>query len=165
MKNVNTATEPKIEYRPERHTLGIRMVTPRIHAAADALHKEIRGWAKENGVALGFPYLRYHVINMEGAMDIEAGFFVDAPHPGDARVTGGSTPAGRYAFLIYTGGGYAGNKALVEWAKSGGVQWDRWDDPLGDGFRCRYETFLTDPKVEPRKTKWEIEVAIKVEEG
>ena len=31
-----------------------------------------------------------------------------------------------------------------------------------DNFRCRYEMFLTDPKVEPRKTKWSIELAIKL---
>jgi hypothetical protein len=71
-------------------------------------------------------------------------------------------PAGRYASLIYTGSGYAGNKALVDWAKANGIAWDRWNDAKGDAFCSRYESYLTDPKVEPHKTKWKIEVAIKL---
>ena len=42
------------------------------------------------------------------------------------------------------------------------IDWDRWSDPKGDAFRARYGTNLTDPAVEPRKTRWEIEVAIKL---
>ncbi len=98
-------------------------------------------------------------------MDIEAGIPVAAPHPGDERVTPGALPAGRYASLIYSGHGLTGNKALVEWAAAHGIVWDRWEDAHGDAFRARTETFLTDPKVEPRKTRWEIEVAIKLADG
>jgi hypothetical protein len=43
-----------------------------------------------------------------------------------------------------------------------GLAFDRWDTEEGDNFRSRYETYLTDPKIEPRKTKWQIEVAIKL---
>jgi hypothetical protein len=77
-------------------------------------------------------------------------------------VTPGVLPAGRYASLIYVGHGLTGNKTLIEWAKANGIAWDRWDDEKGDAFRSRCETYLTDPKIEPRKTKWEIEVAIKL---
>ena len=41
------------------------------------------------------------------------------------------------------------------------MDFDRWDTEQGDNFRGRYETYLTDPKIEPRKSKWKIEVAIK----
>ncbi len=80
----------------------------------------------------------------------------------DERVIADVLPAGRYASLIYSGGGYQGNKALVEWVRANAVPVDRWDTDKGDNFRCRYERFLTDPKVEPRKTKWDIEVAFKL---
>jgi hypothetical protein len=71
-------------------------------------------------------------------------------------------PAGRYANLIYSGGGISANKALIEWVRAQGMDFDRWDTAQGDNFRSRYECFLTDPKVEPRKSKWKIEVAIKL---
>jgi hypothetical protein len=37
----------------------------------------------------------------------------------------------------------------------------RANDPAGDRFGCRYEAYLTDPRDEPRKTKWEIELNIR----
>ena len=42
------------------------------------------------------------------------------------------------------------------------MDFDRWDTEQGDNFRSRYETYLTDLTIEPRKSKWEIEVAIKL---
>ena len=54
------------------------------------------------------------------------------------------------------------NRALIEWARDNDVRFDRQDVPEGDQFACRYEAYLTDPKVEPRKTKQEVELAIKV---
>jgi DNA gyrase inhibitor GyrI len=77
-------------------------------------------------------------------------------------VKAGVLPAGRYASVVYIGNGLTGNKTLIEWAKASGILWDRWDDAKGDAFRSRYESYLTDPKLEPRKTKWEVEVAIKL---
>jgi hypothetical protein len=70
-------------------------------------------------------------------------------------------PAGRYASLIYSGGGISANRALIEWVRAKGMDFDRWDTKQGDNFRGRYECYLTDPKVEPCKSKWKIEVAIK----
>jgi len=99
---------------------------------------------------------------MNGEMDIEFGIQVTETLSGDHRVTPGTLPAGRYANLIYRGSGMAGNKALIGWARDNGIAWDRWDDARGDGFRCRYEAYLADPRVEPRKKKWDIDLAIKV---
>jgi hypothetical protein len=106
--------------------------------------------------------LRYHVIDMNGEMDIEVGLPVDSPLPGDGHITPGVLPAGRYASLVYTGSGLTGNKTLLDWARANDITWDRWKDPRGDAFGARLERFLTDPKIEPRKTKWEIEVAMKI---
>ena len=145
--------------------MGIRARVPfkGMSSHVSKLFKEIQRWAAEHDVkASGAPFLRYHVIDMAAEMEVEVGIPVSNHQEGDQRVGVGVLPAGRYASLIYTGSGYAGNKALVEWAKSHGIRWDTWDDPKGEGFRSRYESYLTDPKVEPRRKMWEVEVAIKL---
>lgn len=96
--------------------MGIRTVTPfrGMFAVFDTLFKEMRVWVKQHGVANEGPFfLRYHVIDMSGPMDIEVGFMVLSPLPGDGRVEPSVLPAGRYASLTYTGSGMAGNKALI----------------------------------------------------
>lgn len=55
-----------------------------------------------------------------------------------------------------------GNKALIGWAQENNIAWDRQDLSEGDAFRCRYEMYLTDYRLEHRKTRWEVGLAIKV---
>lgn len=160
-----TVGEPKVDYRPEQPYMGIRTRTPMkgMFKVVDQLRKELSLWFKQQRQApAGPPFLRYHVIDMAGEMDIEVGFPVVTALPEDERVKAGALPAGRYANLIYTGHGLTGNKALLGWANANGLVLDRWDDQKGDVFCSRTETYLTDPDREPRKTKWEIEVAIKL---
>jgi effector-binding domain-containing protein len=164
-KNVNVIGDAKIDYREETPTLGIRITTPfrGMFAQVDKLRKELANWFAVQGIApQGLPFLRYYVIDMEGDMEIEYGFCVTEPLIGDERVQAGALPAGRYASLIYSGSGLQGNKALIQYIRDNDLPVDRWDDPKGDAFRCRYEMYMTDPKVEPRKTKWDIEVAFKL---
>src|SRR5579871_5853044 len=164
-ERMTTIGEPKIDYRDEKPYLGLRTQTPMkgMSSVVNRLMKELSAWVKQQGVkTAGPPFLRFHVIDMAGEMDIEVGYPVQKPQKGEGPVTAGVLPAGRYASLIYTGSGLAGNKALIEWARANDLAWDRWDDEKGDAFRCRYESYLTDPKTEPRKTKWEVEVAIKL---
>jgi effector-binding domain-containing protein len=164
---MTTVGEPKIDQRGEQLYMGIRAQTPmsQLSKTVTKLFKELNTWTRKNNLTpAGPPFLRYYVIDMAGEMDIEVGIPVAEPLPEDERVHVGRLPPGRFASLVYSGSGYTGNKALVEWARANGIQWDRWDDSKGDAFRCRYETYLTDPKLEPRKTKWEVEVAIKLAE-
>ncbi len=157
--------EPKIDQRSEQIYMGIRVQTPMkgMSQTAGKLFKELNAWARKNGLKPAGPsLLRYYVIDMAGEMDIEVGIPVAEPLPEEGRVHVGRIPPGRYASLVYMGSGFTGNKALIEWARANGLKWDRWDDPKGDAFRCRYESHLTDPQLEPRKTKWEVEVAIKL---
>ena len=157
--------EPNVNERPAQPYMGIRKRVPMssLSKEVDKLFDALDQWVGRNRVeTAGASFLRYHVIDMAGYMDIEAGVPVKAHLADDGDVRAGVLPAGRYASLIYTGGGIAGNKALIVWAKANGLAWDRWDDPHGDAFGARYETVLTDSKVEPRKTRWEIEVAIKL---
>jgi effector-binding domain-containing protein len=167
-KNVNTATEPKIEYQPEKIYMGIRIQTPfsGMFKEIDKTRKELELWCKANGVeAVEPPFLRYHCINMKGDMDMEYGIPVKEARKSDGRIKADVLPAGRYVSIIYTGGGYQGNKTLVEWIKTNNIPVDRWDSERGDNFAARYEQYLTDPKVEHRKTKWEILLAFKLKDA
>ena len=158
-------SEPQIDERPERPYMGIRTIAPfrTMFAEVNKLLKELRKWVNAQGIAEEGPFfLRLHVIDMDGPMDIEVGFMVPEALPGDERVKPGILPGGRYASLIYTNSGLAANKALLNWGKENGLTWDRWPEPAGDAFRCRYEAYLTDYRIESRKTKWEIELAIKL---
>jgi effector-binding domain-containing protein len=162
---MTTVSQPRIDYRTEKSYMGIRTQVPMkgMFQVVDKLRREMSTWLKQQGVEpAGPPFLRYHVIDMAGEMDIEVGIPVATVLPGDGRVSANVLPEGRYASVIYVGNGLTGNKTLIEWAKANGIVWDRWEDPKGDAFRSRCETYLTDPKTEHRKTKWEIEVAIKL---
>lgn len=159
---------PHIEYRSEKHSLGIRTVAPfnGMFAVVDQLRKELYKWFKVQGIEPRGPaFLRYHVIDMNGEMDIEFGLQVPEALPGDERVTAGIFPAGHYATLIYKGSGMPGNKALLSWVRDNGIALDRWEDPKGDVFACRYEAYLTDPKIEPHKKKWDVDLSIKIADG
>ncbi|GGR22394.1 GyrI-like domain-containing protein [Deinococcus ruber] len=157
--------KPVIQYRSERSCVGIRTVTPfkGMFAVVDQLLKELRVWLKAQGATDARPFfLRLHVIDMNGPMDIEVGCLVPEPFPGDERVRPGVLPAGQYASLRYSRYALRANRALLDWAKQEGLVWDRWDAPTGDGFRCRYEAYLTDYRLEPRKSVWEVELSIKL---
>jgi hypothetical protein len=72
-------TEPKINLYSERPYVGIRVKAPfqGMFASVDKLLKKLRAWVKAHGIAdEGLFFLRYHVIDMEGTMDIELGFIV-----------------------------------------------------------------------------------------
>jgi effector-binding domain-containing protein len=159
--------KPKIDRRPKKVYMGIRTITPfkGMFKVVDRISKELNAWAAEHKVKpAGPPFLRFHVIDMRGSMDISYCIPVRKALPDDGHVKADELPAGRYASLIFSGGGISANRTLIEWVRAQGLEFDRWDTEQGDNFRGRYESYLTDPKVEPRKSRWEIEVAIKLAE-
>lgn len=166
----NTRTivsEPRIYERPAEHYMGIRTQTAfkGMFTLIDKhLTKELRVWMKKEGVEpAGQPFFRFYIINMGGEMDIEVGIPVaTALTCGNGRVHPGVLPAGRYASLVYIGTGYTGSGALTRWAIENGHAFDQWDDQKGTAFGARYERYLTDPKIQPLKSKWEVEVAVKL---
>jgi hypothetical protein len=67
-------SKPKIEVRKEQHTLGIRASVPlrELPRIIPAYHKEVFAFLKKQGVTpAGPPFLRYHVINMKGKLEVE----------------------------------------------------------------------------------------------
>jgi hypothetical protein len=131
-------------------------------ATRDRLLAEARVGINEAGIeTVGYGFLRLHVIDMDGQMDLEAGYFTAGP----ARIThptlrSGSMAAGSYATMKYQDHARRANQALQDWARDNGLLLDRRTIPEGDEFACRYEAYWTDPAVEPRKTRWTIELSI-----
>jgi effector-binding domain-containing protein len=162
-----TIGKPKIDKRPKQTYMGIRIIAPfkGMFKEIGKIAKELNEWVEENKIkTAGPPFLRYHIIDMRGFMHISYCVPVRKALPEDGRVQADALPVGRYASLIYSGGGISGNRALIEWVRAQGLELDRWDTREGDNFRGRYETYLTDPKIQPLKSKWQIEVAIKLKD-
>ena len=162
---MTTIGKPRIDTRPKQVYMGIRTIAPfkGMPNVIGQLVDQLNQWLEENKVKTsGPPFLRFHVIDMRGFMDISYCVPVRKARADDGNIKADFIPAGRYASLIYSGGGISANRTLIEWVRAQGLDFDRWDTEQGDNFRGRYETYLTDPKIEPRKSKWKIEVAIKL---
>ena len=82
----------RVEDRPDRLYVGIRVVTPfrGMLGVRDQLLEEVRRWIDQAAVEpTGYGFLRLHVIDMNGPMDIEAGYFTPQRCDGDERVRPG----------------------------------------------------------------------------
>jgi hypothetical protein len=164
---VDLLEPPRIVVRPRQDYLGIRVVTPfrGMLSIRNELINELDSWLHEQSVDdVGPFFLRLHVIDMSGPMDLEVGVVTPNVFAGDARVRPAVLPAGLYATLTYRNHSLRANRALLEWAAAQDVALDRRDVAEGDLFACRYEAFRTDPRTEPRKTKWEVELNIRITE-
>lgn len=155
---------PAVEVRGDMATLGIRTVVPfrGMLAARDRLLTELVTWLDEHDItAVGHFFLRLHVIDMTGPMDIEVGA-TKVVHQGGDRIRPGTLPAGRYMTLTYRNHSLRANRALLDWVQTQGHELDRTTIAAGDEFGCRTETYLTDPRTEPRKTRWAVELAMRI---
>ncbi|GIF22722.1 effector-binding domain-containing protein [Actinoplanes tereljensis] len=155
---------PAVVAIADRHYAGLRTITPfkGMFAVRDRLMKELYGWLDDHEIATGRTFFRLHVVDMDGPMDVEVGVLTDGPVEGDERVKAAVLPAGRYATLTYTGHGRPANGALIDWVRQQDLALDCVADPAGDRFGCRYEAYLTDPRTERMKTRWQIELAIRL---
>jgi effector-binding domain-containing protein len=156
---------PGIDQRTAKQYVGLRIITPfeGMFAQTDKLFKELRRWVDQHGLAEQGPYfLRYHVIDMKGLMDVESGFVVKSQQAGDERVRSGVLPAGRYAHLTYSRYALRGNQALLTWVQEEKLEVDREVTSKGDAFGCRYEAYLTDYRSQPKKKKWQVDLAFRL---
>jgi hypothetical protein len=154
----------RVEERPAIPYVGIRVITPfrGMLAVRDRLLAEARAEIKTAGIeTVGYGFLRLHVVDMDGPMDLEAGYFTAGPtHIDHSRLRSGSLAAGSYATMKYQDHARRANQALQDWAHDNGLVLDRRAVTEGDEFGCRYEAFWSDPAVEPRKTRWTVQLAI-----
>ena len=109
---MTTIGKPKIDKRPKLTYMGIRTIAPfkGMSKVIDRISRELNAWVNENDIKpSGPPFLRFHVIDMRGFMDISFGVPVRKALPDDGDVKADVIPAGRYASLIYSGGGISAN--------------------------------------------------------
>ena len=161
--------EPQVEHRAEQPYAGIRLrvTMDTLSGAVDQGFPELFGWLAEHAIApAGPPFIRYHVIDMAGEMEIEPGVPAEVTDEAAAsqggRVRAGVLPGGRYVVLQHVGpydGLVASNAALQAWAEQQAVQFDTWDTDRGSAWRGRVEHYLTNPAEEPDPAKWEVDVA------
>jgi len=157
--------KPWIEYRDEINVLEIQIITPMkgLFQQSDKVWKELYKYISSHDIEEDGPYyLRFRVIDMKGDMGISVGVPVKGNAIGNERVSSLRLPKGNFACLRYTGHGLVANKMLLNWIAERNLKMDRWDEPEGDAFRCRRETFLTDRRIQPLKKSWTIELSIKL---
>ncbi len=165
MKAENIIGPVSIVDRQARSYLGIRLQTPfnGMFALVTKALKEMRKWSKERSLADEGPYfVRYYHCDMKDIMDVEVGLLTESGHAGQGRIQPGSLPKGRYATLIYRGNGLRGNQALMKWAVENGARFDPLVPGAVESYVCRYEAYLTDYRIEPRKLLWDVELSIKI---
>jgi len=157
---VEVVDGPRVEYRELRPTLGIRKRTPfrGMLAERDRLLAELIDWMPAHDVEpVGSFYMRLHTVDMAGEMDIEVGAFASAP--GDEKVIRGAMPGGDYVVLRYINHSMRAHRLLFEWAEAEQIRFDVEEADAGTDWAGRFEIYVTDPRTEPRKTRWETELA------
>ena len=151
--------------KPARSYAGIRIQTPfaGMFSIATSALRELRAWSRKNARADDGPYLlRYYVTDMKGIMDIEAGLMTASPPRDHPLIKPSLLPGGTYASLIYRGNGLRGNQALMQWGRETSTAFEHLDPMQPESYVCRYEAYLTDYRVEPRKLLWDVELSIKI---
>ena len=167
MKAENRIGPVSIVDKPERPYLGIRIQTPfgGMFAVITKALKELRKWSKENSLSEEGPYfVRYYHCDMTDIMDVEVGLMTHSSLVGEGRIKPGSLPKGKYATLVYRGNGLRGNQALMKWAREHEIRFDPLAADKAESYICRYEAYLTDYRIEPRKLLWDVELSIKIAE-
>ncbi|HUN33571.1 MAG TPA: GyrI-like domain-containing protein [Trebonia sp.] len=127
---------------------------------------EIFGWLGARGIApAGPPLFRYHVIDMERELHVEAGVPVASPVEDDGEFRAGTLPAGRFAVMTHTGAPntlVTATANLLEWGQARGLHWDVSETDAGQQWGCRVEFYLTNPAEEPDTSKWETQLAFRL---
>ena len=135
-----------------------------IAEAADRLPTLLQ-WAATRGIApVGAPFIKYDVIDMAAALQVQVGFPSLAVN-GEGEVVAGTLPAGRYVSVVHTGppASLAGaTRELLEWAAAEALSFDVTPTAAGDAWGARLEVFLTDPRVEPDIERWQTELAFRL---
>lgn len=154
-----------VEEWSERPWVGVRMTAAlpewgRVNAQVPRVYAAL---AAAGGVPLGGPIYRYHRIRTpEEPMDLTVSVPVAACIALGDGFESGVLPAGRYAVARPDAGPDAVRSVhdeLAAWLREHGLTPDAEEREDGVHWAARTEQYLTDPQVEPDRTKWEVEVA------
>lgn len=160
-----------------RYRVEERAAQPYAYVAHDAVYAggfaviadrfgEVFGWLAERGVEpVGPVFFVYRVINMPGPMHIRAGVPIAAEVEGDAAVSVGALPAGRYVVTRHHGhpaGLEQATRELLTWADQQGLEFDQWDAPEGHAWAARTEWYWSDPVEVPDLNDWDTDLAFKL---
>src|SRR5215813_4158621 len=97
---MTTIGKPKIDTRPKQTYMGIRTIAPfkGMSKEITRMSKELNTWVDENKIkTAGPPFLRFHVIDMRGFMDISFCYPVRKVLPNEGDIKADVIPSGRYA--------------------------------------------------------------------
>ncbi len=158
---------PEITQRSAQDYAGISawVTMTTIGSVADRI-PEIFGWLAVRGIApAGAPFFRYHVVDMERQLQVEAGVPVASPAEGDGDVRAGTLPAGRFVVMTHTGAPDtlpAATAELLAWADARGLAFDVSRTDAAEKWGCRLESYLTDPAEQPDLSKWQTQLAFRL---
>ena len=161
--------EPAVIERGEQPYVGIRQnVSMRtIGRIADRI-PDVLGWLASHGVpADGAPFLRYHVVDGQDRLEVEAGVPVGetiTPPAGDV-VAAGVLPGGTYVVSTHRGPFEQlaeVTTGLLAWASQQGLRWDVSPTRQGELWACRLEIYHTNPIEHPDPADWETTLAFKL---
>src|SRR5215475_10865667 len=113
---------PEITQRPAQPYVGISAWVTMAEVGSIARRiPEIFGWLGARDIApAGPPFFRYHVIDMDRQLLVEAGVPVVSAIDDAGDIRAGRLPAGRFAVMTHTGAPdtlMAATAALLEWAE------------------------------------------------
>lgn len=154
-----------VEQRPERPWVGVSTTGELAHwDRVNAYVPRVYGaLAAAGGVPRGGPIYRYHRLRTAAdPMDVTVCVPVAAClELGDGFATG-VLPAGRYLVARPAGGPDAlarTHRQMWDWAGVQGLELAVDERADGIHWAARTEQFLTDPQVEPDRSRWAVEVA------
>lgn len=159
-------TLPKVVERPAQPFVAVRrrVTIPFGEAIGPAMGELFEAMNAKGIQPAGPVFFKYNIVAMPD-LEIDFAVQVAAPVANDGSLVTGVLPAGRFAELTYFGhydNLIDANAVLIGWARLKAIAWDATEQPDGDHFAARIETYHNSPDEEPDPNKWETTVSIKV---
>ncbi len=159
-------TEPKvIERAPQPFAaIELELTQAEISQKAPPLTADVIAWIEAHGGrTTGAPFFNYTDFYPNGRMKMQVGMLVATEMEGDAAITTGLLPGGRYASVTLTGPYrelMEANMALDGWVRRQGLRFSGEETPQGFRGATRLEIYHKDPGEEGPDTVTEVAFAL-----